>query len=66
MCGAGHPLQDFGHIRQPIVGQMRQRTGTAIKDALHVIEHQKDHLVFLADVVQIQPAAEVAIEHFIQ
>ena len=39
MGSTRHALQDFGHIGQTIVRQMRQRTGAAVEDALHVIEY---------------------------
>lgn len=65
MGGTGHTLQDFGHIRQAVVRQMRQRAGAAVENALHVVQHGQDRLVLLVDVVEIEATGEVAVENFI-
>jgi hypothetical protein len=56
-----HPLQDFGHIRQTVVRQMRQRPGTAVENALHIVQHRQNHLVLLVDLMEIEATGEVTV-----
>ena len=53
VCSSGHPLQDFRHIRQAVIRQMRQCPGAAVENTLHIVEYRQDYLVFLADLVQV-------------
>lgn len=45
---------------------MRQRSGAAVEDALHVVKHGQNHLVLFTDLMKIEAAGEVAEEGFIE
>ncbi len=66
MRGTRHALQNFGHIRQTVVRQVRQRAGAAVQNALHVVEYRKDDLILLADLVEAQATGEITAQHFVQ
>jgi hypothetical protein len=66
MGGTRHSLKYLRHIRQTVVRQMGQRSRPAVEDTLHIVQHRQNHLVFLADLMQVEATSKVAEQGFIQ
>ncbi|MNF12088.1 hypothetical protein D3C80_2134720 [compost metagenome] len=55
----GQPLKHLAEVRQAVVGQVIERAGATVENALEVIQHREHELIHFTHPMQLQLAGEV-------